>query len=229
MVKFFGKKTVLTDISDGTSYRATDSYFIFLFMGTIDISINGIVSFNELAKNCNIGHNIIKENSMKTSEKFDVIIIGYGAAGVSAAIEARDHGATVLVLDRSYGGGASALSGGVVYAGGGTPYQVAAGLEDTPENMFNYLHQEVKGVVSDAVLKIFCQDSVQNIAWLEKQGARFKASLCPYKTSYPTDAYYLYYSGNEKSWPYKLQATPAARGHRQVAKGMNSGAVLYKA
>jgi len=54
------------------------------------------------------------------TEQFDVIIVGYGDAGAAAAIEAADRGARVLVLDRAYGGGASALSGGVVYAGGGT-------------------------------------------------------------------------------------------------------------
>jgi len=59
--------------------------------------------------------------------KCDVLIIGYGIAGVSAAIEAADRGARVLVLDRGHGGGASALSGRIVYADGGTRYQQAAG------------------------------------------------------------------------------------------------------
>lgn len=46
----------------------------------------------------------------------DVLVIGLGAAGVSAAIEARRAGAEVLVLERaSAGGGSSALSGGFIY------------------------------------------------------------------------------------------------------------------
>jgi 3-oxo-5alpha-steroid 4-dehydrogenase len=166
---------------------------------------------------------------MKLEQSYDVVIVGYGAAGAAAAIEAADAGARVLVLDRGYGGGASTLSGGVVYAGGGTPYQKAAGLQDSPENMFNYLRQEVKGFVSDATLRRFCETSPAMIAWLERQGAQYRGTLCPYKTSYPTDAHYLYYSGNEKAWPYKLEAEPAARGHRQVAKGMSSGHVFFEA
>jgi 3-oxo-5alpha-steroid 4-dehydrogenase len=166
---------------------------------------------------------------MKSEKNYDVIIVGYGAAGAAAAIEAADAGARVLVLDRGYGGGATTLSGGVVYAGGGTPYQKAVGLQDTPENMFNYLRQEVQGIVSDATLRRFCETSPAMIAWLEQQGARYRATLCPYKTSYPTDAHYLYYSGNEKAWPYKLQAEPAARGHRMVAKGMGSGHAFFEA
>jgi 3-oxo-5alpha-steroid 4-dehydrogenase len=166
---------------------------------------------------------------MESEKSYDVVIVGYGAAGAAAAIEAADAGARVLVLDRGYGGGASALSGGVVYAGGGTPYQQAAGVADSPENMYNYLRQEVKGVVSDATLRRFCETSPAMIAWLERQGAQYRGTLCPYKTSYPTDAHYLYYSGNEKAWPYKLGAEPAARGHRQVAEGMSSGHVFFDA
>jgi 3-oxo-5alpha-steroid 4-dehydrogenase len=166
---------------------------------------------------------------MSAEKTYDVIIVGYGAAGAAAAIEAADAGARVLVLDRGYGGGASALSGGVVYAGGGTHVQEAAGLKDSPENMFNYLRQEVKGFVSDATLRRFCETSPAMIEWLEQQGAQYRGTLCPYKTSYPTDAHYLYYSGNEKAYPYKLEAEPAARGHRQVAKGMGSGKAFYEA
>ncbi len=100
------------------------------------------------------------------------------------------------------------MSGGVVYAGGGTPYQKAAGYDDDPENMFDYLRQEVQGVVDDATLRRFCDESVEQLAWLEKHGAEFEASLCPYKTSYPTK-HYLYFSGNEKAYPYRLHARPA--------------------
>jgi 3-oxo-5alpha-steroid 4-dehydrogenase len=164
---------------------------------------------------------------MQTS--YDVIVVGYGIAGVTAAIEAADAGARVLALDRGYGGGASALSGGVVYAGGGTRYQRAAGVTDTPDNMARYLQQETRGVVSDATLRRFCETSPAMIDWLEAHGARFSAALCPYKTSYPTDAHYLYYSGNEKAWPYTEHADPAPRGHRQVARGLSSGHDLLAA
>jgi 3-oxo-5alpha-steroid 4-dehydrogenase len=166
---------------------------------------------------------------MATQTSYDVIVVGFGIAGVSAAIAASGTGKRVLALDRGYGGGASALSGGVVYAGGGTRYQRAADLDDTPGNMFRYLRQETRGVVTDATLRRFCEGSPAMIDWLEAQGARFRGTLCPYKTSYPTDAHYLYYSGNEKAWPYTEDAVPAPRGHRQVAKGMSSGHALMAA
>jgi len=161
------------------------------------------------------------------SDSADVIVVGWGAAGACAAIEARAAGASVLVIDRFEGGGASALSGGVVYAGGGTPYQRQAGFEDTPEAMADYLRHEVNGVVSDATLQKFCDDSAANLAWLEAQGARFAATMPDHKTSYPPEGKFLYYSGNEVVPACRGErGAPAPRGHRVVAKGQ-SGKVLY--
>ncbi|MDB5730681.1 MAG: delta 4,5-alpha steroid dehydrogenase, partial [Variovorax sp.] len=163
------------------------------------------------------------------SDSADVIVVGWGAAGACAAIEARDAGASVRVIDRFDGGGASALSGGVVYAGGGTPYQRQAGFEDTPEAMADYLRYEVNGVVSEATLQKFCDDSAANLAWLEAQGARFAATMPDHKTSYPPDGKFLYYSGNEVVPACRGErGAPAPRGHRTVAKGQ-SGKVLYAA
>src|SRR5204862_7464098 len=71
--------------------------------------------------------------------KTDVIVVGFGAAGACAALEAATAGARVLIIDRFGGGGATVLSGGVVYAGGGTPQQQAAGAADSAEAMFAYL------------------------------------------------------------------------------------------
>ncbi|OAL20930.1 hypothetical protein AYO20_11457 [Fonsecaea nubica] len=184
---------------------------------------------------------------------YDVIVVGFGVAGASAAIAAAEMGRRVLILDRENGGGASALSGGVVYSGGGTRQQEEAGHgHDTPEEMYKYLAQEIwgpgiypypsspaaalseshdtrkaSGAVDEKTLKAFCDGSKERLEWLERHGATFRGSLCPYKTSYPTDNHYLYYSGNEKAWPYANSAQPHPRGHRTVAKGLSSGNVLW--
>lgn len=167
-------------------------------------------------------------NSVEWSDSADVLVVGWGAAGACAAIEARTAGAEVLVLERFGGGGASVLSGGVVYAGGGTPYQQQAGYADTPQAMQDYLRKEVNGVVSEATLQRFCQDSVANLAWLEQQGVRFGATMPSFKTSYPPEGKFLYYSGNEVVPSFGTGAPPAPRGHRAVSKGQ-SGAKLYAA
>ncbi len=150
----------------------------------------------------------------------DVIVIGGGLAGICAAIAAAQHGASVVVLDRAHGGGTTAVSGGVVYAGGGTKQQIEAGHgDDTPENMFRYLREEVGDAVDAETLKKFCDGSVARMEWLESCGVRFSGALCPFRTSYPTSKYFLYYSGNEKAHPFAAVAKPAPRGHRAVGQG----------
>ncbi len=164
----------------------------------------------------------------------DVVVVGFGAAGACAALEAAAAGRSVLLLDRFGGGGATALSGGVVYAGGGTPQQRAAGVTDSAEAMFGYLRTEVGDAVPAATLKQFCDGSVAMLAWLEGHGVPFEGSLCPDKTSYPTNRHYLYYSGSELSAAAAPQAgtpdtntgPPAPRGHRTRGRG-TSGGLLY--
>src|SRR5262245_9505771 len=161
-------------------------------------------------------------------DRADVVVVGFGGAGACAAIEAAEAGAEVLVLDRFTGGGATAVSGGVVYAGGGTVVQQAAGVADSPEEMLAYLRQEVGDAVSEATLRRFCDESAGMIDWLARQAVPFDASVCPYKTSYPNDRFYLYYSGSENAFPFRESAVPAPRGHRAHGPG-TSGRVLFAA
>ncbi|CAM2927813.1 FAD-binding protein [Prescottella defluvii] len=171
----------------------------------------------------------VHSESERWDGEADVVVVGFGAAGASAAIEASDRGAQVLVVERFDGGGATAISGGIYYAGGGTTQQKEAGFDnDTPANMFEYLGLETSGVVSDELLDDFCERSVENLQWLEGLGVPFEGSMAPRKTSYPTNDYYLYYSGNELAPPYKDVAEPAPRGHRTKGRG-TSGKVFFSA
>ena len=131
----------------------------------------------------------------------------------------------MIVLDRFTGGGATALSGGVVYAGGGTRQQREAGVSDSPEAMFGYLSLEVGDAVSPATLREFC-DGQPRRCWpgWSGHGVPFEGSLCPDKTSYPTNRHYLYYSGSELS--ARDVAPPAPRGHRARGRG-TSGGLLF--
>src|SRR5262249_4351805 len=99
--------------------------------------------------------------------------------------------------------------------------------------MFGYLRTEVGDAVPAATLKEFCDGSVAMLAWLEGHGVPFEGSLCPDKTSYPTNRHYLYYSGSELSAAEAAgngggdDAAPAApRGHRTKGRG-TSGGLLY--
>lgn len=70
----------------------------------------------------------------------DVVIVGSGATGMTAAIGARDAGLSVLVVDANYDiGGHAICSGGNQPIGGGTALQKKYGIKDDPETYFKDL------------------------------------------------------------------------------------------
>ncbi len=167
------------------------------------------------------------------SSEADVIVVGLGGAGVAASLQSIENGLSVIAIDRFEGGGATKASGGVIYAGGGTSTQKEANVEDTPENMFNYLKLETEGIVSNETLRDFCEKSAPTIEWLKGHNVDLRGTLWPHKTSYPAPQYFLYHSDNSLVPSYKKHAAPAARGHRgyvpikQGAKATNLGGSIF--
>ena len=155
----------------------------------------------------------------------DVLVVGFGGAGAAAALQARERGADVIVADRFRGGGATAFSGGVIYAGG-TPFQGEAGFDDTPDAMLRYLSMEYQGCVSSDTLQRFCDGSRNDVQWLVSHGVPFSGAAVLGKTAYPPDDKYLYFSGNEKVAAYSAKAKPAPRGHRAIGTGF-TGYVFF--
>jgi 3-oxo-5alpha-steroid 4-dehydrogenase len=159
----------------------------------------------------------------------DVVVVGFGAAGASAALAVRETGADVIVVDRFGGGGATALSGGVFYAGA-TRFQQEAGYADTSENMFNYLREEVGEVVKPATLRRFCETSNDNLEWLIGHGAKFSGNLRSMNAEYMEQGHSLYFSGNERTKRMSAVAKPAPRGHIFLGDGTGSmGRYLFGA
>ncbi len=148
-------------------------------------------------------------------DQADIVVVGFGAAGACAAIEAREAGADVLVLERAGGGGGtSALSGGLIYMGGGTPVQQACGFEDSPEEMFRFLMAALGPEPDEAKIRLFCEKSVEHFHWLEAHGVPFKRSFYDEPgLEAPTDDC-LVYSGGEDAWPFDRIARPAPRAHK---------------
>ena len=144
----------------------------------------------------------------------DVVVVGLGCAGACAAVEAAESGASVLILERAgAGGGTSAMAGGILYLGGGTPIQEACGFSDTPDAMFSYLMAACGPGVDEVKARVYCDDNVAHYDWLVEHGVPFKAEFFPeHDREPPTDAG-LIYSGGEDAAPFDRIAPPAPRGH----------------
>jgi len=167
-------------------------------------------------------------NVEQWADEADVVVIGLGAAGACAAIEARRAGAEVLVLERaSGGGGSSAIAGGHLYLGGGTPVQAACGFEDSAEEMYKYL-MALTPDPDPAKIRVYCDRSVAHFEWLEALGVPFERSYFPGKAPIQEGTECLIWTGNEKVWPYRDLARPAPRGHKVAVEGIEGGSVLMK-
>jgi 3-oxo-5alpha-steroid 4-dehydrogenase len=156
----------------------------------------------------------------------DLVVVGFGAAGVSASLEGRERGASVIAIDRFAGGGATAYSGGVLYASD-TPIQKEAGYNDSAEEMSKYLRAE-NAPVSDETLQRFCKGSRDDFAWVSGHGVPYKSTLYSGKGTYPPEGKFLYFSGNEKTPKFAELAKPAPRGHRAEGRSY-TGNVFYAA
>lgn len=160
-------------------------------------------------------------------EETDVLVVGLGCAGASAALAAARAGANVLAVERaSAGGGTSALSGGLLYLGGGTPLQKACGFEDDAENMARYLLAACGPAPDEAKVVHYAEHSVEHFHWLVDQGIPFRASFHPGTGIEPPTDDGLIYSGGENAHPFCEIARPAPRGHCPQRPGAAGGLLM---
>lgn len=115
----------------------------------------------------------------------DVLVIGSGATGLPAAIEAREAGAAVLVIEANWDvGGRAALSGGNVALGGGTSAQKKHGINDSADLLFSDLTDwsvvEPNGFPDyryndREIIRAFADNSAPSYEWLVAHGVIFTA------------------------------------------------------
>ncbi|TGD72067.1 FAD-dependent oxidoreductase [Mangrovimicrobium sediminis] len=159
----------------------------------------------------------------------DVVVLGAGAAGCCAAIEAAQSGASVLLLEHlAQAGGASGLGPGVIYAGGGTALQRALGVADDTDAMFAFLSRAGGPNPPLDKLRLYCEESPAHFDWLVAQGVTYREALSEARGT-PADSASLFFSGAERDWPARDFAAPAPRGHVPGLSGTTGGAALMRA
>ena len=105
---------------------------------------------------------------MPFSFSHDVVVLGSGAAGLTAALAAHLSGADVGIYEKSdVLGGSSAISGGVPWI----PlnhHQDSAGIADSREEALAYLESLSLGRMDPAMAEAFVDNGRETIMWLEE-------------------------------------------------------------
>lgn len=101
----------------------------------------------------------------------DIVIIGAGGAGLTAAIEAKNAGANVIVVEKNafMGGNTNYATGGMNAAG--TKYQAEKGIQDSPELYYADTMKGGKNLNNPDLLKMLTEKSADTLYWLESLGA----------------------------------------------------------
>jgi len=112
-----------------------------------------------------------KPAESKIVDQADVVVIGAGAAGMTAAITAHDAGAKVIVLEKQpITGGNSMLAAGGMNAAE-TKYQKEKGIKDSVELMIEDTMKGGNNMNDPELVKILAKNSAGSVDWLTSLGA----------------------------------------------------------
>ena len=116
----------------------------------------------------------------------DVLVVGSGGGGMTAALAADASGLDTLVVEKAhYFGGSTALSGGGIWVPG-APAQRREGYNPPPEGVVEYLRQITGGLVSGARLRQYVDTAPVMMEFLEKTSPWFEFVWKPgYADYYP--------------------------------------------
>jgi 3-oxosteroid 1-dehydrogenase len=98
----------------------------------------------------------------------DVLVVGSGGGGMTAALAAHAAGLDTLVVEKaSHFGGSTALSGGGIWVPG-APSQKREGYAPDPDGVKDYLRQITDGLVSDERIAAYVDHAPEMMDFLEK-------------------------------------------------------------
>ncbi len=112
--------------------------------------------------------------------EFDVVVIGSGAGGLTAAILAHDKGSKTVVLEKSSKfGGTTSISAGVIWIPNNI-HSLEAGVQDSREAALTYLRRITMEVENMDLLHTFLDEGPKMVEYVGTHTpVRFGVSMFP--------------------------------------------------
>lgn len=125
-------------------------------------------------------------------EEYDVIIIGSGGAGMSAAIQAKDAGANPVVFEKMPIAGGNTLKASAGMNASQTTFQKSQGIDDSNDLFFEESLKGGGGTNDQELLRYFVDHSSDAIDWLDSLGIKLDnltttGGMSEKRTHRPTD------------------------------------------
>lgn len=101
-------------------------------------------------------------------DSYDLVVVGSGAAGMTAAITASEGGLDVVILEKDDTvGGSTAVSGGAIWIPD-NPKMRAAGMKDDPEAAFTYIASEAGNRMNAELVRAFLSAGPEMVDFMER-------------------------------------------------------------
>lgn len=109
---------------------------------------------------------ILSPDKANLDGEVDVLVIGAGGCGLTAALSAHENGAEVLVLERDSSAlGTTAMSTGLI-PGAGSRFQIEKGIEDTAEIFTQDILRKTKEQTDHEMAAHMAAESAPTVEWL---------------------------------------------------------------
>lgn len=99
----------------------------------------------------------------------DVVIVGAGGAGLTAAIEAANNGASVILLEKMPMEGGNTLISGGEYAAPGNWLQKEAGIEDSKDTFYEDILKGGDYENDPELVRILADNALESAEWLRDE------------------------------------------------------------
>ena len=114
-----------------------------------------------------------------------IVVVAGGPAGLSAAVQAAEDGASVILVEKNAAvGGAANMGMGPL--GIGTKYQKRQMYDISVEKAFRMFMEYTHYNVDARLVKRYFEQSAETIEWLEDKGVEFEGAFKYFTTSEPT-------------------------------------------